>query len=181
MTQTPPHLTVNDIQLNLFPLNFSGTAMSDRVLENSGVGIVYEAERVHRIVDNRKYKWGGKTLEGFDCSGFVAHVLGNLFPEKKVMFQTNVQGFIGSELFETVDNPRPGDIVIFPATGSFVNHIGIVVDQERWIGSQSSTGVEYVRFSNGFWGKREHYFRRLKTHSTQSVSIYLKNVGSTYA
>jgi cell wall-associated NlpC family hydrolase len=75
----------------------------------------------------------------------------------------------------------PGDIIIFPSTGGFVNHMGIVIDQERWIGSQSSTGVEYVKFSNAFWGKRKYYFRRLKNYSTQSISSYIKNAGFLHA
>lgn len=151
--------------------------MSDQFLENSGQGVVYEAMRIHQLVDDRKYKWGGKTLEGFDCSGFVAFVLGNLFPDKRAHFQTSVTGYIDSNLFETVDIAKPGDIVIFPATGGFVNHIGIVIDKERWIGSQSSTGVEYVKFNNGFWSKRKHYFRRLKAYSPQSVLGYRMHLG----
>lgn len=155
--------------------------MKNQALENSGQGIVFEARRVHQLVDDRKYKWGGKTLDGFDCSGFVAHVFGNLFPEKKALFQTDVQGFINNKLFETVEAPMPGDIIVFEASGGFVKHIGIVVDQDRWIGSQSSTGVEYVKFNNGFWSKRKHYFRRLKTYSTQSISSYTRHVGAIYA
>lgn len=155
--------------------------MSKQFLENSGQGIAHEAMRVHQSVDDRKYKWGGKDLQGFDCSGFVAFVLGNLFPEKRAHFQTNVTGYIDSNLFETVEIAKPGDIVIFPSTGGFVNHIGIVIDSERWIGSQSSTGVEYVKFNNGFWSKRKHYFRRLKTHSPQSISNYMMYLGVHHA
>ena len=154
--------------------------MSDQQLKNSGQGIAYEALRVHKLVDDRPYKWGGKSPDGFDCSGYVAYVFGNLFPEKKIVFQTDVNGFIESELFETVEIPMPGDLVIFPRSGGIVNHIGIVVDQKRWIGSQSSTGVEFVNFSNGFWSKRKYYFRRLKTFSMQSLSSYIKHVGGIY-
>lgn len=155
--------------------------MSNQLLQNSGRGIVSEAKRVHQLVDDKKYVWGGKTLNGFDCSGFVGYVFSNLFPEKRTHFQTSVQGFIDSKLFDTVDTAMPGDIIIFPSTGSFVNHMGIVIDQERWIGSQSSTGVEYVKFSNAFWGKRKHYFRRLKNYSTQSISSYINNAGFLHA
>lgn len=155
--------------------------MSNQLLQSSGLGIVSEAKQVHQLVDDKKYVWGGKTLNGFDCSGFVGYVFSNLFPEKRTHFQTSVQGFIDSKLFDTVDTAMPGDIIIFPSTGSFVNHMGIVIDQERWIGSQSSTGVEYVKFSNAFWGKRKHYFRRLKNYSTQSISSYIKNAGFLHA
>ncbi|HEX4917121.1 MAG TPA: NlpC/P60 family protein [Limnobacter sp.] len=152
--------------------------MHDQNLKHSGQGIVFEAQRVYKIVDDKKYRWGGKTLDGFDCSGFVAYVFGSLFPHKRTYFQTDVAGFIKSGLFERVETPMPGDLVIFPATGSYVNHIGIVVDQNRWIGSQSSTGVEYVKFNNPFWAKRKHEFRRLKQYSHESLSSYTRRVAS---
>ena len=154
--------------------------MGNQFLENSGQGIVAESMRIYQLVDGRKYIWGGKTLDGFDCSGFVGYVFSNLFPEKKSHFLTDVQGFINSKLFETVDVARPGDIIVFPSVDGFVNHIGIVVDDERWIGSQSSTGVAYVKFSNRFWGKRRHYFRRLITYSAQSISSYTSNVSFSH-
>jgi hypothetical protein len=155
--------------------------MDNQMNKTTGEGIAAEAVRIHRLVDDRKYRWGGKTLEGFDCSGFVSYVLGNIFPHLKNSLQGDVERFIKSDLFTDVESPLPGDLIIFPATEKFVNHIGIVIDQNRWLGSQSSTGVEYVKFQNGFWSKRKSFFRRLKVESPTAVSSYFHNIGIHYA
>jgi hypothetical protein len=51
---------------------------------------------------------------------------------------------------------RAGDLVFFSAApgGTTASHVAIVVDDTRWIGSQSSTGVAYVTFSNPYWHPR---------------------------
>ena len=70
------------------------------------------------------------------------------FPITEDTFQTDVNGFIKSDLFETVDAPQAGDIIIFKAHQGAVNHIGIVVSDKLWIGAHplchSSCPVELI-------------------------------------
>lgn len=138
--------------------------------KTNGEGIAYEAIRVYSLVKGLPYIYGGKTTKGFDCSGFVAHVFGNLFPQHKILLQTNVDGFIKSSLFEKVETPITGDLIVFPATARMPNHIGIVVSEKQWIGSQSSTGVAPVNIEGSWWSKnRSYYFIRYKSSSAHAV------------
>ncbi|WP_160299847.1 hypothetical protein [Belnapia sp. F-4-1] len=48
------------------------------------------------------------------------------------------------------DTPVP----FAPAGTSRATHVGIVVSATGWIGSQSSTGVATVKFTNSYWQPR---------------------------
>jgi cell wall-associated NlpC family hydrolase len=89
-------------------------------------------------------------LAGFDCSGFVSYVFKQLFPNQASSFSMNAAGYVGSSAFDDVDQAdiQPGDIIFFPAVNGLPNHIGIVYDKDTWIGSETSTGVAKVKFSN---------------------------------
>lgn len=145
-------------------------APSITVTAISGQGIAVKAVEIARLVAGKPYIWGGKTLDGFDCSGYVSYVLKELFPNHSTQFEMNVAGYLKSDLFEDIEetDAKPGDIIIFPASGGHPNHVGIVYDTESWLGSQSS-GVGRVKFSNSWWGRRKRKFRRLKTASTASI------------
>ena len=154
---------------------------SDSMTQQAGKGIAATADFVFELVEGKKYKWGGKNLDGFDRSGYVAHVFKRLFPEKSALFNTSVAGFIDCELFAPVSTPQAGEIIIFPKHLNYVNHIGIVVDRHGWIGSQSSTGVAFVMFNNKFWSSRPYYFKRYKFSSPKSISACFSSVGRLHA
>jgi len=139
----------------------------------TGQGVAAKAIEVGTTMAGIGYTWGGKTTAGFDCSGFVSYVLTQLFPNAP--FTGDVASYIGSSRFVDVPDSerRAGDIVIFPASGGAVNHIGIVIDESRWIGSQSSTGVKAVPFANPYWGSRPRKIRRLVSLSATAVQLGL--------
>lgn len=144
--------------------------MESAIKNTVGTGIAHEAIRVYEQVKGLPYIYGGKTPKGFDCSGFVAHVLGNLFPHHKQRFQTSVEGYIKHSLFVRVDIHQIGDLIVFPANSKGVNHIGIVVNDTHWIGSQSSTGVAPVKLKGSWWEKnRPCYFLRIKIESAAAI------------
>ena len=136
-----------------------------------GTDIVAKALEVMKSAAGKSYTWGGKSTEGFDCSGFVSYVFGSLLPENAAAYQMGAAGFAESNLFATVTSSLPGDIICFSPAGSTVAHVGIVVDSEGWISSQSSTGVAKVKFSNPYWGGRSKTFRRLRAMLQDTASV----------
>ncbi|CAO4176320.1 C40 family peptidase [Methylorubrum aminovorans] len=148
--------------------------MSDAAVMQSvsGQGIASKAIEVMGQVSGKPYTPGGKTKAGFDCSGYVSYVFAALFTNNNAAMSMNVAGFISSDLFQDVTGePQAGDIIIFPSHGGSPNHIGIVLSADGWIGSQSSTGVAKVKFSNPYWNARPQHFRRCKQVSTATVAL----------
>jgi hypothetical protein len=75
-----------------------------------------------------KYKWGGESLAGFDCSGFVKYVY------KKLGYDLPHSSRAIAKMGETIplNEAKKGDLIIF--TGykdrNNVGHLGIVIDNE---------------------------------------------------
>lgn len=92
------------------------------------------------------YLYGGRSEQGFDCSGYTSYVFKEV---GKSIPRTSYAQYAGSK---KVENPVPGDLVFF-GKGT-VSHVGIYVGNNRFIGSQTSTGVAYARLDTGHWSER---------------------------
>jgi cell wall-associated NlpC family hydrolase len=125
--------------------------------------IVAAAKSVWDAAKGNPYTWGGHDTSGFDCSGFVCYVLRQAFPTRAFAFVTAGQLFTDPRFDDVKGDPQFGDLICFKSQkGLTHDHIGIVFDARNWIGSQSSTGVAPVLFSNIWWSPKAHWFRRLK-------------------
>lgn len=151
--------------------------MAREISIQNGLGIAEAARSLGKEVFSRPYRWGGKTKAGFDCSGFVSHVFSCLYPHQADHFLLNVAGFADSDLFETVQAPYPGDLIIFPKYQGDVNHMGIVISSTHWIGAQSR-GVREVSLANPYWSRRPHSFRRFKESSPVAIKISFSKIGN---
>lgn len=97
------------------------------------------------------YRYGGETPQGFDCSGLVQYVYGQV--GERVPRTADAQ-------FEAAHNVpvralAPGDLVFFRLAGSKVSHVGIFVGGGRFIHAPSSGGqVSYARLADPWWWNR---------------------------
>jgi cell wall-associated NlpC family hydrolase len=91
------------------------------------------------------------TGRSIDCSGFVVAVHQRVFPGADLKRERdNVAAIAISPLWRDVTTPQAGDIVLWDG------HVGIVVDPaaQKFIGSQTSTGVAIARYGTGYWKNR---------------------------
>jgi len=133
--------------------------------------IVNTALETAKTVAGKPYRYSGKTTSGFDCSGFVCYVYHQVFPQFKYMDTTLIES---GPWFIEVGSAKPGDLIFFPAgqnpyevkknnKKSFPAHVGLVIDEDNWIGSQSSTGVAKVGMKHVWWSPRTKKFLRSAT------------------
>ena len=90
------------------------------------------------------YVWGGKTLKGFDCSGFIYHVY-NRF-EIEVPGGSANQYQLGEPIAE--EDIQKGDLLFFTGTdrsNKRVGHVGFVISTEE--------GIQFAHSSSGGGGK----------------------------
>lgn len=107
-----------------------------------------------------RYRWGGTTTKGFDCSGFVKYVFKNF--GITLNRTSSMQAKNGTYIKKA--NLQTGDIVFFDTNGgnNRINHVGIYIGGGKFIHSSSShSGVTISSLSSGFYSRSYMTARRV--------------------
>ena len=96
-----------------------------------------------------KYKSGGMSRDGVDCSGFVSLTydtrLGIKLPRS-----TDEQVNVGIAV--TQRELAPGDLVFFK-TGKVTRHVGIYLEDGKFLHASTEKGVMISRMDDLYWAK----------------------------
>ena len=102
------------------------------------------------------YVYGGNSVNGFDCSGFVSYVYSTA--GFSITRKSSLDYFMNDTTI--VANPVPGDAVFFKNTYiSTISHMGIYIGDNQFIHA-SSNGVEVSSLSHDYWDTRFVAFKR---------------------
>jgi cell wall-associated NlpC family hydrolase len=107
-----------------------------------------------------RYTWGGTNpLTGFDCSGLVRWVLGELGVE---MGRTVWSQFPQGTPVEP-EQLQPGDLVFFANTYTIgLSHVGIYVGDGQFVDAGTErTGVRQAHLWDAYWANRYVGARRI--------------------
>ena len=117
-------------------------ALADSILER-GMSLI-----------GTRYRYGGTSESGFDCSGFI----GYLFREEagmKLPRSTREMINVDAPLVAR-NNLKPGDLLFFSTNGrGRVSHAGIYLGDDQFIHSSSrrSGGVRIDKLGDSYWSK----------------------------
>jgi cell wall-associated NlpC family hydrolase len=90
------------------------------------------------------YVWGGASPSGFDCSGFVMYVYGQMgvsLPHNAAMQYSSVGSYVSRDQLE------PGDLVFFDGLG----HVGIYIGGGQFIHSPHTGDVVKISSLSDSW------------------------------
>ncbi|WP_226642996.1 SH3 domain-containing C40 family peptidase [Mesobacillus subterraneus] len=94
-----------------------------------------------------KYKWGGNTTSGFDCSGLVTYSYG-----KTGVNLPRTAAEMYSKAGTKVTSFQPGDLLFYATSGGKkVTHVAIYIGNGQMIHSATSKGVSIVSINNSYW------------------------------
>lgn len=131
-------------------------ASTSQVIEQDAMGDLI----VHALsLIGVRYKYGGNTVEGFDCSGFVRHLFQSTFQFELPRSAREISN-VGSEI--SVDELMPGDLVFYNTLRRQFSHVGIYIGEGRFVHAPSrGKSVEIVEMKDRYWQKRFNGARRL--------------------
>ncbi|MGB7541180.1 MAG: NlpC/P60 family protein [Burkholderiales bacterium] len=106
-----------------------------------------------------KYKIGGLSRKGIDCSGFVyvtfKSKLGIVLPRS-----TELQAEAGKSIGK--GQLRTGDLVFFK-TGIFIRHVGVYLERGRFLHASTTLGVMISQLDDDYWKSAYWKARRIET------------------
>ena len=106
-----------------------------------------------------RYKYGGKSKSGIDCSNFVCTLEGTVFSKK-----------IDPPAFSMYEKCKPisrkkleeGDLVFFKIDSDKVSHVGVYLQNGCFVHASSSKGVIISKLNENYYEKHFYKGGRLK-------------------
>jgi len=111
---------------------------------------------------NTSYLWGGKTVAGTDCSGFVQQVyklFGTDLPRDAYQ-----QAEVG-EVIGFLEESMPGDLAFFDNAEGRITHVGILLGPNKIIHASGQVRIDMIDsqgIKQKISGQRTHFLRIIK-------------------
>jgi len=123
-----------------------------------------EVEQVQNIelfqnIDNwlgTRYRFGGTTKAGIDCSAFVQALFSAQY--KKGMPRTTKEQY-DATMPITREELKEGDLIFFNTRGG-VSHVGMYLQNNKFVHASTSEGVTITSLDDSYWSKRIVGFSR---------------------
>ncbi|EXI62932.1 hypothetical protein MHD_01965 [Mannheimia granulomatis] len=113
--------------------------------------------RINSVYHNwagTRYRMGGTTKAGIDCSAFVREIMDKAF-NKDMPRSTAEQRYVGRSISKS--DLRPGDLVFFRKN----NHVGVYIGNGKFVHASSSRGVTTSSLSESYWSRTYTQSRRV--------------------
>lgn len=139
-------------------------ATETELVEAKRIRLKARTETLKKHYDNWKgtrYRYGGLSHKGIDCSGFA------LLTYKK-LFRKNLPRTVREQVKQGKTIPKsslePGDLVFFK-TGVVQKHVGIYLEDDFFMHASRSHGVMISRLDDDYWEERFWQAKRINVGS----------------
>lgn len=154
-------IQITTLFISLLFLHACANRSPDSLLDTplSQQQVVHSLKQQHKNWKGVKYKMGGMSKKGIDCSGFIYRTFKDNM-RVSLPRTTVLQSQVGYEINQ--DELRPGDLVFFKTGLIFKdNHVGIYMGKNRFLHASTSRGVMISKLSNPYWKDTYWHSRRV--------------------
>jgi cell wall-associated NlpC family hydrolase len=119
---------------------------------------------VYRHYLNTPYLWGGKSVFGIDCSGFVQQVFKML--DKQLLRDAWLQAEQGDPVYHLSES-KEGDLAFFGNENGRVIHVGIILDDNRIVHASGKVRIDRIHeegIVNVETGNRTHQLHSIRRY-----------------
>jgi hypothetical protein len=109
---------------------------------------------LYRFIDEWygvKYRMGGETKSGIDCSAFVQNLYRYVFGLD--LLRTACSQFEEAQRIKDPSELKEGDLVFFKVKSSRISHVGVYLRNNFFVHSASSKGVSIASLTSNYWSK----------------------------
>src|SRR5699024_5555558 len=96
------------------------------------------------------YRYGGITRNGIDCSAFVQKLYKKVFNINSLP-RTAQQQYNDVKKIKHIKDLRPGDLVFFKINSRRVSHVGVYLQNYKFVNASLSSGVTISDLTNRYW------------------------------
>lgn len=98
-----------------------------------------------------KYRFGGTTKAGFDCSGFIGYI----YKQNGISLPRTAAGMYSTGKSVKKANLVVGDLVFFNTSGKGISHVGMYIGSGKFIHASTSKGVQINKLNDPYyWGNK---------------------------
>ncbi|WP_066616129.1 C40 family peptidase [Rufibacter roseus] len=105
------------------------------------------------------YVWGGKSVFGIDCSGFVQQVYGLCGYQ---LWRDAYQQVVHGQEVHFVSQTRPGDVAFFDNEEGRITHVGIVLEDQKIIHASGEVRIDDLDHHGIYNRDRKRYSHKLR-------------------
>ena len=113
-------------------------------------------EKLYATIENwlgTPYLWGGTSKNGVDCSSLTQQIYFEVYGQE--LPRTSIEQFYydTEAQFKSQEYLREGDLVFFRLRhkDKVVSHVGIYLQNGKFVGSNSPRGVEIADLNSNYW------------------------------
>jgi lipoprotein Spr len=123
----------------------------------------FKNKKLQRFVSDwfgTPYQFGGSSKKGVDCSGFINQLYAQVY---NIQVPRNTAALSNESRKINPSKLKEGDLVFFNISGKKVSHVGVYIQNDKFVHASTKVGVTISSLQNPYYKKHFAKAARIKT------------------